>query len=104
MLRILPKLLEDSGGSTHQPKGTTDVNGLSPLTHVLDDGPMITTTHEPIVEDVCERRKTRRQGQVHYEQVTVQRPTVIGHYNRHMGGVDLFDQLVQYLPLRPENS
>ena len=59
---------------------------------------MITTTHEPIVEDVRERRKTRRQGQVHYEEVTVQRPTVIGHYNRHMGGVDLFDQLVQYYP------
>ena len=60
--------------------------------------PMITTTHEPIAEDVLERRKTRRQGQVHYEEVTVQRPTVIGHYNRHMGGVDLFDQLVQYYP------
>ena len=28
----------------------------------------------------------------------MQRPTVIGHYNRHMGGVDLFDQLVQYYP------
>ena len=60
--------------------------------------PMITTTHEPIVEDVRERRKTRRQGRVHYEEVTVQRPTVIGHCNRHMGGVDLFDQLVQYYP------
>ena len=58
--------------------------------------PMITTTHEPIAEDVVERRKTRRQGRVTYEEVTVQRPTVIGHYNRHMGGVDLFDQLVQY--------
>ena len=60
--------------------------------------PMITTTHEPIVEDVRERRKTRRLGRVHYEEVTVQRPTVIGHYNRHMGGVDLSDQLVQYYP------
>ena len=60
--------------------------------------PMITTTHEPIAEDVVERRKTRRQGRVTYEEVTVQRPTVIGHYSRHMGGVDLFDQLVQYYP------
>ena len=60
--------------------------------------PMITTTHEAIAEDVVERRKTRRQGRVTYEEVTVQRPTVIGHYNRHMGGVDLFDQLVQYYP------
>ena len=59
---------------------------------------MITTTHEPIAEDVVERRKTRRQGRVTYEEVTVQRPTVIGYYNRHMGGVDLFDQLVQYYP------
>ena len=62
--------------------------------------PMITTSHEPIAEDVVERRKTRRQDRVTYEEVTVQRPTVSGHYNRHMGGVDLFDQdqLVQYYP------
>ena len=28
LLRILAKSLEDSGGSTHQPKGTTDVNAF----------------------------------------------------------------------------
>ena len=58
--------------------------------------PMITTSHAAITEEHVEKRKTRRQGQVRYEEVTVQRPTVVGHYNRHMGGVDLFDQLVQY--------
>ena len=60
--------------------------------------PMITTSHEPITEDVVDKRKTRHQGRVTFEEVTVQRPTVIGHYNRHMGGVDLFDQLIQYYP------
>ena len=60
--------------------------------------PMITTSDEPMQEEVVQRKKTRRQGRVHYEEVRVQRPTVIGHYNRHMGGVDLFEQLIQYYP------
>ena len=47
---------------------------------------MITTSHEPIREEVTQRKKKRQQGRVHYEEVQVQRPTVIGHYNRHMGG------------------
>ena len=59
---------------------------------------MITTSHEPIREEVTQWRKKRQQGRVHYEEVKIQRPTVIGHYNRHMGGVDLFDQLIQYYP------
>ncbi|XP_064108750.1 piggyBac transposable element-derived protein 5-like isoform X1 [Macrobrachium nipponense] len=60
--------------------------------------PMITTSYEPIQEEVVQRKKTRRQGRVTYEEFRVQRPTVIGHYNRHLGGVDLFDQLIQYYP------
>ena len=60
--------------------------------------PMITTSDEPMQEEIVQRKKTRQQGRVHYEEVRVQRPTVIGHYNRHMGGVDLFDQLIQYYP------
>ena len=57
---------------------------------------MITTSHEPVMEDREEVRRFRRGGRVQYERVTVQRPTIVGHYTRHMGGVDLFDQFVQY--------
>ncbi|MGL5405382.1 MAG: hypothetical protein ACRDAX_01105, partial [Propionibacteriaceae bacterium] len=55
--------------------------------------PMITTSHEPIQEEIVQWKKTCRQGLVVYEQFRVERPPVIWHYNRHMGGVDLFDQL-----------
>ena len=58
--------------------------------------PMITTSHQPITEEHQEVRKNRRGGRVQYERVTVQRPTIIGHYSRHMGGVDLVDQLMSY--------
>ena len=57
---------------------------------------MVTTSHEPIVEDYRELRKSKRGGRTHYERVTVQRPVIIGHYTRHMGGVDLVDQLMSY--------
>ena len=58
--------------------------------------PMITTSHEPMTEEHLERRKTRRAGRVHYEEVTVSRPVIIRHYTHHMGGVDLFDQMINY--------
>ena len=35
--------------------------------------PMITTSHEPIREEVTQRRKKRQHGRVHYEEVQVQR-------------------------------
>ena len=70
--------------------------------------PMITTSDEPMQEEIVQRKKTRRQGRVHYEEVRVQRPTVIGHYNRHMwgggGGGRLVRPTHSVLPLRQENQ
>ena len=58
--------------------------------------PIVTTSREPITEEHRELRRKKRGGRVTYERVTVQRPTIIGHYTRHMGGVHLVDQLMSY--------
>ena len=53
MLRILSKLLEDSGGSTHQPKGTTDVNAS--VKQFLGQGHrVIVIVHKQVVSLVTE--------------------------------------------------
>ena len=101
--RGAPKVLQRMGkdvGPDRLPRGESIWRRKDAVFIVLWKGarivPMITTSHEPITEDYVEKRKRRRDGRVVYEEVTVQRPTVIRHYTQHMGGVDLFDQLVQY--------
>ena len=45
------------------------------------------------------KRKMKKQGGG-YQQVIVPKPDAIYDYNRHMGGVDLSDQLLQYYQTR----
>ena len=53
LLRILAKSLEDSGGSTHQPKGTTDVNAF--VKQFLGQGHrVIVIIHKQVVSLVTE--------------------------------------------------
>ena len=103
LVRGAPTVLKDVGQNPRLlPKGETLWRRKKDVFCILWNDvrlvPMITTSHEPIQEEVTQRRKRRQRGQVRYEEVQVQRPTVIGHYNQHMGGVDLFDQLIQYYP------
>ena len=103
LVRGAPTVLKDVGQNPRLlPKGETLWRRKKDVFCILWNDvrlvPMITTSHEPIREEVTQRRKKQQHGRVHYEEVQVQRPTVIGHYNRHMGGVDLFDQLIQYYP------
>ena len=103
LVRGAPTVLKDVGQNPRLlPKGETLWRRKKDVFCILWNDvrlvPMITTSHEPIQEEVTQRRKRRQRGRVHYEEVHVQRPTVIGHYNQHMGGVDLFDQLIQYYP------
>ena len=103
LVRGAPTVLKDVGQNPRLlPKGETLWRRKKDVFCILWNDvrlvPMITTSHEPIQEEVTQRRKRRQRGRVHYEEVQVQRPTVIGHYNQHMGGVDLFDQLIQYYP------
>ena len=91
LVRGAPTVLKDVGQNPRLlPKGETLWRRKKDVFCILWNDirlvPMITTSHEPIREEVTQRRKKRQHGRVHYEEVQVQRPTVIGHYNRHMGG------------------
>ena len=52
---------------------------------------VVSTIHSGNASDTCTRRVKNREGK--WERVTVRRPMAIREYNKHMGGVDLSDQL-----------
>ena len=58
--------------------------------------PMITNSHDTSTEAYVMKRRVKRGGRTVYEEVPMERPKVISHYTQYMGGVDLFDQMVNY--------
>ena len=57
---------------------------------------MITTAMDASTEPFVHRKRVTQEGQSRLEEVPMQRPKVIGMYCQYIGGVDLFDQLMQY--------
>ena len=57
---------------------------------------MITTAMNAETEAFVHRRRVRRGGQTILEEVELQRPKIIHMYTQYMGGVDLYDQMMQY--------
>ena len=53
---------------------------------------MVDTSHGAELEDYIYKKKERGK----YHEIPMQRPMVIRHYTMFMGGVDLFDQMVNY--------
>ena len=56
----------------------------------------VTTASDASTEDFTHRRRVKRAGKFVYEEVTMQRPKLIRDYVNFMGGVDLFDQMINY--------
>ena len=56
--------------------------------------PMITNSGSPVTEEYTYRKKGGRNRP--YVEIPMSRPKVIRHYTAYMGGVDLFDQMVNY--------
>ena len=103
LVRGAPQCLKKYGHNQNLlQRGQSDWRRKGPVFVICWKGtrlvPMITTSYEPIQENIIHRQRRRVAGRMIFEEVEMQRPTVIGHYNQHMGGVDLFDQLVQYYP------
>ena len=48
------------------------------------------------MEDFTHRRRVKRGGRLVYEEVAMQRPKLIREYVNYMGGVDQFDQMINY--------
>ena len=56
----------------------------------------ITTGYDASTEEFIRRRRVRRRGRFAFEEETMQRPKVVRQYVNYMGGVDKFDQLINY--------
>ncbi|KAK4315417.1 hypothetical protein Pmani_013334 [Petrolisthes manimaculis] len=61
---------------------------------------MVSTFHDArtILKEVNTKEKGRN-GKFHRVMKTIHKPLMVEDYNRHMGGVDHYDQMVQYYPL-----
>ena len=109
LVRGAPTVLKDvSQNPRLLPKGETLWRRKKDVFYILWNDvrlvPMITTSHEPIREEVTQRRKKRQHGRVHYEEVQVQRPTVIGHYNRYIWGELIFSINSSSITPSPEEA
>lgn len=62
---------------------------------------MVTTFHttDTLPKHVHSKEKGR-DGRFHYKKKTIQTPVLVEDYNQHMGGVDHFDQMMQYYPFQ----
>ena len=71
---------------------TATVNGNeSFFTAWMDKKPVhVLSAYDTMVTQVP---RVRRDNQGHYERVRIKRPDIIGHYNKGMGGTDLFGNL-----------
>ena len=58
--------------------------------------PMITNSSDTTSQPYIMKRRGNRGGRTVCEEVPIECLTVIGHYTRYMGGVDLFRQMVNY--------
>ena len=56
----------------------------------------ITTATNAETESFIHRRRVKRNGRFVYEEMEIQRPKMVGDYIAYMGGVDHFDQMINY--------
>ena len=56
----------------------------------------VSTSCNASTEEFVHKRKVKRGGRYVYEEVTLQRPNLVREYVNYMGGVDQFDQMINY--------
>ena len=57
---------------------------------------LVSTSFKASTEEFMHRRKLKRRGRYVYEEATLQRPKIVWEYVNYMGGVDQFDQMINY--------
>lgn len=60
---------------------------------------MISNYYGPETERFVHRRRIKTRNTYRFEEVELERPCMIQEYSKHMGGVDLFDQMLSYYPV-----
>ncbi|CAG4932290.1 unnamed protein product [Parnassius apollo] len=75
-----------------------DVNGVDVATVAWKDNKVVNLASSFVGE--MPKAQVRRYDKKTKQYITIDRPNIVGEYNRHMGGVDLIDSIMGCYKIR----